>query len=1042
MGGRSKQTVGYRYFFGIHMGAGRGPLDELVQIKVGDRVAWSGSVTANASVQISEPDLFGGDDKEGGIVGQLDVMMGAPTQPLNTRLAAMLGGLVPAFRGVTTTFFDGMMCSGSPYPKPWSFRWRRALQGWDGAAWYPEKAVIALTGPAGEPIKAMNPAHILYECCTNADWGRGLARAWLNDAAWRAAADKLYSEGFGLCLKWSRQDAISTFTQGVVNHIGGALYVDPSSGLVVLKLVRDDYVVNDLPLFDADSGLLAIDDDDAGSQASGVNEVVVRWRSPVDGKDRSSRVKNPAAIHALGAVSSTTKDYPGIPSAELALRVAQRDLRASAGFVKKFKVRLDRRGYQVLPGAVFRVRDLVRGIASIVLRAGRVEHGTLSEGAITITAAQDVFGLPATSYVNPQAGGWVSPNAAPQPVLDFRLVEVPYRDLVATALAMPAAGGGFLAAVAAAPTPVSQSFELRVRPGSTGPFVLRSEGPFCPTVTLAAAMGPATTAVSLAGVEGLFTVAIGAAALLDDEVVRLDSIDLGAATAVIARGCGDTVPAAHAAGARLFFYEDHGAVDTAEYLPAAVVWAKLLTRTGARVLAEGSATAASLTLAGRAGKPYPPADLRVDAQRYPVSVTTVFLALAWRHRSRVLQADQLVDTLAADIGPEAGTSYSWRLLTSPGGSVVASGSAVAGVAALLEAQPSGNYRIEAWSVRGGAASFQRAAHTFAWVQTGTYAARTVTLGGTFTSGVVVAVAATTTVAVAPGLVALAAYTTTVGDASLAGAAASLASAINGTAGFTAAAAGAVVTVTGPLGVVYTLGGGVTRNGLGFNLVQQAVAASSGSPYWADMFVGNHVTGVTEPIGSGITFTVHVERPLGTTVATFTYTTTGGAETRYDVMNGLQTNMYASSPLPGLGYSLAVQTAPYGYYFGRFYGPSLSDIYVWASVTSPFTLPISVLSPGVSPVPTALPHVVDVTVLAPPVTGEQYIVTLDAVDYGYTAVGGDDAAAVAAALAALVDALTAFSATSTGATMRVTGATAGVPFSYAGRVVSAMTATFA
>lgn len=712
MGGRKKQTVGHRYFFGIHMGAGRGPMDELVEIKVGDRTAWSGSVTASSTIQINKPDLFGGDDKEGGIVGPLDVMMGRPDQAVNPRLAAMLGGLVPAFRGVASLFFDGLMCSGSPYPKPWTMRWRRALQGWDGEPWYPVKAVVELTGPDGALIKAMNPAHILYECFTNADWGRGLARSRLDDARWRSAADALFDEGFGLCMAWQRQDSLASFMQGVLDHIGATLFADPFTGLVVLDLIRDDYVVADLPLFDADSGLLSIDDDDAAAQGSSVNEVVVRYRSPLDGKPRQVRVKNPAAIHAMDGVSSTTKDYLGIPTAELALRVAQRDLRAASGFVKKFKVRLDRRGSEILPGRPFRIRDLARGIGTMVLRAGRVEHGPLGDDAITVTAAQDVFGLPSTSYVDVQAGGWVAPQTTPAAVVTQAVLELPYRDLVATGAAVPDGGAGLLGAAALAPSPVSLEFQLRTRPALAGAYALAGSGSFCPGGLLADAIAPTDTLVQLAGAQGLDTVEIGRAALLGAEVVRVDAVDAVAAQLTLARGCSDTVPTSHAAGTALLVYEDHGAVDATEYLAGTTVLAKLLPRTGAGVLAEAAAPAGALTIGGRAQRPYPPGDLRVAGLRYPTSVA-VPPVLTWSHRDRLLQADQLVDTLAGSIGPEPGTSYRAVISNADTDDVLSTVTGVAGQGWSPPIIP-GNYRMRArvWAVRDGNDSWQPAEHEF------------------------------------------------------------------------------------------------------------------------------------------------------------------------------------------------------------------------------------------------------------------------------------------------------------------------------------------
>ena len=75
MGSSKKVTIGYRYYLGIHMGLGRGPVNELVEIEVGGKKAWQGSVTGNTSVNIDKPNLFGGDKKEGGIRGTLQVLM-------------------------------------------------------------------------------------------------------------------------------------------------------------------------------------------------------------------------------------------------------------------------------------------------------------------------------------------------------------------------------------------------------------------------------------------------------------------------------------------------------------------------------------------------------------------------------------------------------------------------------------------------------------------------------------------------------------------------------------------------------------------------------------------------------------------------------------------------------------------------------------------------------------------------------------------------------------------------------------------------------
>lgn len=661
MGKRDEVTIGYRYYFGAHMGVGLGEHDELVEIKVGDRTAWSGSVTGNTTVRIDAPDLFGGDDKEGGIVGDLDVMMGAPTQPVNSRLAAMLGGLVPAFRGKTTLFFDGLMCSMSAYPKPWKMRMRRILKGWDGAPWYPGKAVILLD--SGK-IHAMNPVHILVQCLTDRRWGRGLPLARLDEAAYKAAADSCYAEGFGLCLKWSRQDSLKNFMQAVLDHVGGAQFVDRTTGLIKLRLIRDDYDAASLPLFDYDSGLLSIDDDDSSAQTTGCNEVVVKYVRPADGSGGQVRVQNIAAIQSTGAVASASKDYPGIPTPELAQRVALRDLRAGAGYIKKFKIRLDRRGYQIEPGSVFRVRDARRGITNMVLRAGRVDDGTLTDGAITITALQDVFGLPATSYVAVQPSGYVPPDTSAKAITARTLQEVPYRDLalrLAPAdLAAVASTSGYLSAIGARPTTLSLAYQILTRVGTSGSFVDHGRGDFAPTGLVVAAMTPTTTIVTITAGLGLDQVVTGRAALIDNEIVRVDAINPSTGTVTLARGCADTVPAAHAAGARIWFYDGSSGIDRTEYTAGVTVQARLLTRTSSALLDQALAATDSLTFAQRQYRPYPPGNLKINGAAYPAAITGG-LAVTWAHRDRLTQADQLIATTAANVGPEAGTTYTVRV---------------------------------------------------------------------------------------------------------------------------------------------------------------------------------------------------------------------------------------------------------------------------------------------------------------------------------------------------------------------------------------------
>ena len=101
MGGRSKkQTVGYRYYLGMHMVICHGPVDAVTEIQVADRPVWSGNLLGSGRITLDEPELFGGEKREGGIAGDVDVAFGQSTQTPNDYLISNIGKPQPAYRGL------------------------------------------------------------------------------------------------------------------------------------------------------------------------------------------------------------------------------------------------------------------------------------------------------------------------------------------------------------------------------------------------------------------------------------------------------------------------------------------------------------------------------------------------------------------------------------------------------------------------------------------------------------------------------------------------------------------------------------------------------------------------------------------------------------------------------------------------------------------------------------------------------------------------------------------------------------------------------
>jgi hypothetical protein len=66
----------------------------LQKITAGDKEAWTGKVTGNTQIYVDNPDLFGGEKKEGGVQGYVDIMMGGAAQPQNDYLVSKISTIL------------------------------------------------------------------------------------------------------------------------------------------------------------------------------------------------------------------------------------------------------------------------------------------------------------------------------------------------------------------------------------------------------------------------------------------------------------------------------------------------------------------------------------------------------------------------------------------------------------------------------------------------------------------------------------------------------------------------------------------------------------------------------------------------------------------------------------------------------------------------------------------------------------------------------------------------------------------------------------
>lgn len=503
-------------------------------------------------------------------------------------------------------------------------------------------------------IHAMNAAHILFECATSRDWGLGLGWDGIDIDSYKTAADKLFAEKFGLCFRYNRQDQLQTFIQQILDHIGAAQYADLSTGKLKLKLIRNDYDPDKLPLFTYDNGILSVQDDDSASSDESYNEIVVTYHNPVTHEDATVRAQNLASIQHVGLISNSV-EYKAVPTQELAARLAERDLEMSAAGIKRFIIKFDRRGGILEPASCFRVSLPDRDIENMILRVGKIEEQ--SDGSLLITGVQDVFGLPHTSYnTEQQTSQWVTPDNSIRAVNDIKLIELPYAILASTLSAADLdyvkPSSGYIGVMASAPTSASINYILQSR-AAGAEFFTQNQGDWTPKAKLINDIEKLTTKFEI---DSDYQPNIGDGILINDEFMRIDAIDKK--TITVGRGCLDSLPSQHKSDSNIWFYMNNIETDDIDYLSSEKVDVKVLTQTRTGTLNENIAPINSVNMQHRQIRPYLPGNIRINNILYPDSIPAAKnYVLSFAHRDRVLQIDRLVDCFAGNVGHEINTTY-------------------------------------------------------------------------------------------------------------------------------------------------------------------------------------------------------------------------------------------------------------------------------------------------------------------------------------------------------------------------------------------------
>lgn len=518
-----------------------------------------------------------------------------------------------------------------------------------------------------------NPAVVLYDLMTDPIYGGKMVAGdefeGIDVASFVAAAATLEEEQFGLTVFITESIKLKDAAQEILRHIDGALFKHPETGLHTLKLFRDDYDPDTIPVIDED-----IFSEVTEYQFDGVNglksSVICKFTDRANEyKTRPAIVHNPAIVQILGRQDFAEIDYPYCHRADLAGKIATRDALLYQNPLVKLKLRSIRQtAAQLVPGDVFRFNSSKYG-TNLVMRVLRVDYGKLTESAVEVHAIQDKFSLGEAVFSTP-AATWSANDATALNVTYRRAEEMPYfyaRDTLPR-----------IAALAAAPNANHLGYDLDTKEGSGAYLEADQLRDFAVRSTLVNPISGYEDAddtgswvvASNSGVAALgsFTADQQRAglnlALIGNEIISFEgvtSVTGGYRLDGVRHGALDTVPAAHAAGDEIWFVTAAGASfgTNGFFTAGATVTCRFRPFTPSDGINDPNGNTAAVTLDGRATRPLPPANITVNGA-YRGATAVGYITLEWSERNRLTQADVRYQD-DATITPEAGTTYTIRV---------------------------------------------------------------------------------------------------------------------------------------------------------------------------------------------------------------------------------------------------------------------------------------------------------------------------------------------------------------------------------------------
>lgn len=414
----SKKTVivGHRYFLGLHLGLTLGPNVDLVEIYLDEELVWNGDTAgaATTNISINKPSLFGGHKSGGGWVSSGLYYNGNFNQTVDPYLEGVIGaGEVPAYNGMSHIVFNKAEIGEQNNLRPFAF----VVESYTNAL------NLSDNGTVNSGLD-MNPMEAMYQIMTDTWRGLGIDPVNIDILSFQQAGEVLHGEGNGVSIAVSNESDGKKVIQEILRQCDGIMYQDPETGKIQVRLIRQDYVVDDLPSFN-ESDIVTVKSFTRTTWDEVRAQVKVMYPQRDRDSERVAISQDMAVVATIGKLLTNTISFPFCFDTQLATDLASRERAQVSVPLFRATLQLNRNANSLRPGDPFVFSWDKYGIDQLVMRVQRFDLGELVDGRIVVEAIQDSFAVSDTLFAAQPPSSWNEVITSPTDIAVSRVIEMP-----------------------------------------------------------------------------------------------------------------------------------------------------------------------------------------------------------------------------------------------------------------------------------------------------------------------------------------------------------------------------------------------------------------------------------------------------------------------------------------------------------------------------------------------------------------------------------------------------------------------------------------